>query len=118
MKNEASANSESSSDEDTAVSSEDEQDNISRVTRVKRGISWCAVNTENHSYYQTTPRRVIWPPPSSSSTSTTSLINLRPVRVGNPYFGNKMQLYSKTGYFLAVYPDGIVKGTRDENDLH
>ncbi|KAJ8916827.1 hypothetical protein NQ315_005834, partial [Exocentrus adspersus] len=78
----------------------------------------CAVETENHSFYETPPRRVVWPPPSSSSSSTTSHINLRPTRVGNPVYGSKMQLYSMTGHHLAVYPDGIVKGTPDENDLH
>lgn len=35
---------------------------------------------------------------------------------GNPDLGNKMQLYSKTNYFLAIYPDGTVKGTQDRDD--
>jgi fibroblast growth factor 1 len=29
-----------------------------------------------------------------------------------------MQLYSKTRQHLAVYPDGVVRGTPDDNDLH
>ncbi|XP_049825265.1 fibroblast growth factor 1-like [Aethina tumida] len=29
-----------------------------------------------------------------------------------------MQLYSKTEYHLAVYPDGRVFGTKDDTDLH
>ncbi|KAJ8959133.1 hypothetical protein NQ318_022391 [Aromia moschata] len=108
-------NSESSSDDDTF--SEDEGD-YSRVTITKRDVSWCAVDTENHPYYQGAARRVVWPPPSSSSSSAPSYVNLRPSRVATRPFGNKMQLYSKTGHHLAVYPDGTVKGTPDENDLH
>ncbi|XP_018574813.1 fibroblast growth factor 1-like [Anoplophora glabripennis] len=115
MKNEESAVGESSSDDDTV--SEDEQDNFTHTTRVKRYTEWCGVDTENHSFYETT-KRVVWPPPSSSSSSAQSYINLRPTRVGNPVLGNKMQLYSKTGHHLAIYPDGSVKGTSDENDLH
>ncbi|KAJ8972687.1 hypothetical protein NQ317_001708, partial [Molorchus minor] len=114
----ASANSASSSDDDTE--SGDEQDNAKTVR--KRDVAWCAVDTENHSYYQTTTstisrRVVVWPPPSSSSTAPQNSLNLRPAHVGRP-FGNKMQLFSKTGHHLAVYPDGTVKGTPDENDLH
>lgn len=54
-----------------------------------------------------------WPPDQNSQWR-----NLRPVQRGYFRLGNKMQLYSRTKYFLAVYPDGIVKGTKDPNDLH
>lgn len=33
-------------------------------------------------------------------------------------FGAKMQLYSQTRQHLAIYPDGKVRGTPDEDDLH
>lgn len=58
--------------------------------------------------------KVVWPP-SSNSTASTSWG--RP-RFANPNFGTKMQLFSRTNFNLAVYADGSVSGTQDDNDLH
>lgn len=57
-------------------------------------------------------------PPDPSLLGTSSWRNLRRVRPGNPLYGTKMQLFSKTNYNLAVYADGAVRGTMDDNDLH
>lgn len=115
-----------SSSSDSDNSDIDEHDNQHQLSRVKRQIEWCGVDTEEEQLKVAKPA-AIWPPPqdgastSSAGTSGTNLHswkNLRHVRVGNPLLGTKMQLYSKTGHFLAVYPDGTVRGTLDDNDLH
>lgn len=64
-----------------------------------------------------TRTEVEWPPPSTS-IGTYNWSNLRPVRPGNPILGNKMQLFCRTQYFLAVYADGTVRGTKDSDDIH
>lgn len=35
------------------------------------------------------------------------------ISTGNPYFGPRKQLYCRTGYNIALYPDGAVKGSRE-----
>lgn len=77
----------------------------------------CGTNTEDYGIlnYPYTAE-VTWPPQPSSAGS--SWPNLRPVKLGNPLYGTKMQLYSKTDHNLAVYADGDVRGTMDDNDLH
>ncbi|KAG5885638.1 hypothetical protein JTB14_012068 [Gonioctena quinquepunctata] len=127
MKNEACAGSDYSSDDSSdtdssgADSTKDEKD-FSTQHRQKRDIEWCGVDTENHNYYNPTPtpppRKVVWPPPSSSSSSFAVSRNRFGNVTGNPKLGAKMQLYSKTGYHLAIYPDGKVRGTHDDNDVH
>ncbi|XP_022906758.2 fibroblast growth factor 2-like [Onthophagus taurus] len=94
---------ESSSDDDSV---EDETDD--GVLREKREIAWCGVEDDENN-----------PTPSSSSNhfnESTKKIKLS--FYGNPNFGNRMQLYSRTKHFLAIYPDGTVRGTQDQNDLH
>ncbi|XP_060522356.1 fibroblast growth factor 1-like [Cylas formicarius] len=99
--------SDSSSDSNSSDAG-DERDNAN-FAREKRDVSgrWGA---KEPPYFPL--RRVVWPPPSTSSASRHA------TRQGNVGFGSKMQLFSKTGYFLAVYADGRVRGTRDENDPH
>ncbi|XP_056633331.1 uncharacterized protein LOC130442944 [Diorhabda sublineata] len=104
----------SSSDDDTDDSCEDEQDAAtSNGHRSTREIQWCRVRPHR--------KKVVWPPPSNSTPSTST--HLKRITAGNlstgsPLFGSKMQLFSQTGYHLAVYPDGKIRGTPDENDLH
>ncbi|CAG9765210.1 unnamed protein product [Ceutorhynchus assimilis] len=111
--------SESSSD-DSDSSGEDEQD-FSRAgvstSREKRNVSWCGVEDTNRPPSPHFPmiRRVVWPPPSTSQPSfRTAYVDPK----GNPKLGNRMQLYCKNGDFLGVYPDGRVRGTKDEADPH
>lgn len=78
----------------------------------------CSVGAGNHSRYRPPGRVVIWPPPSSSSSSSRHFRLDLSNATENPVLGSKMQLYSRTGHHLAVYPDGKVLGTPDENDLH
>lgn len=73
----------------------------------------CGVDDESSNSSISSPK-ISWPPTNPNSNWR----QLRPVKVGNPLFGTKMQLYSKTKHNLAVYPDGGVRGTTDENDLH
>lgn len=40
------------------------------------------------------------------------------MRDGNPTMGNKMQLFSKTNYFFAIFPNGSIEGTQDRDDPH
>ncbi|CAH1106625.1 unnamed protein product [Psylliodes chrysocephalus] len=116
--------------------------------RDRRSLQWCPVDTykhnqrnHNHPHHKQhhnhqhhiqphhqlhhhprhhPPVKVVWPPPSNATPSTSSSNQFRfsNVRIGNPKLGAKMQLYCKTGHHLAIYPDGKVRGTGDENDLH
>lgn len=63
-------------------------------------------------------RRVVWPPPTTSSQPAlrNAYLDPRSLPMGNPNMGSKMQLYCKTGFFLAVYPNGQVRGSREEDD--
>ncbi|RZC32117.1 FGF domain containing protein [Asbolus verrucosus] len=98
-------------EEESLSSDNDEIDEANLVkNRTKRSTTWCAVEDEGAPF---TPK-ITWPPPSPSSDWR----RLRPVRLGNPLYGTKMQLYSKTKHHLSVYPDGVVRGTPDDNDLH
>ncbi|XP_030763423.1 fibroblast growth factor 1-like [Sitophilus oryzae] len=115
--------SDSSSDDDS-VSGLEEGDgvansslNSSRPSRGKRDV-WCGVgNTSRSPIFPL--RRVVWPPTSNPQTSFRSgYVDPRNARWGNPKLGSKMQLFSQTGYYLAVYPDGKVRGTRDAADPH
>lgn len=85
----------------------DHTDEILKTTRDKRLVLSCSGSTNK------TPN-IIWPPPSTSKNWP----NLNHVNFVNPKFGTKLQLYSKTGCFLAIYHSHGVRGTRDENDLH
>nr|XP_023024745.1 fibroblast growth factor 1-like [Leptinotarsa decemlineata] len=126
MKNEACAESDSSSDDSSDTDSSGDEGDFPQ-NRQKRAIEWCGVDTENNDYYRPPqllpeprpPSRrkvVLWPPPSTSSSASHN--HFGNAREGNPKLGAKMQLFSKTGYHLAVYPDGKVRGTLDENDIH
>ncbi|CAG9856540.1 unnamed protein product [Phyllotreta striolata] len=130
-------NGEMSDDDSTSESdsSDDEVDSIAvGLDRDKRQTKWCAVDQpnqqlhhqrkphqhphhHNHHHRHHAPVKVVWPPPSNATTPSTSYSN--PIRFDtNPKLGPKMQLLCKTGYLLAVYPDGKVRGTADSNDLH
>ncbi|XP_050297677.1 fibroblast growth factor 1-like [Anthonomus grandis grandis] len=123
--NQQDSDSSSDSDGDSA----DEQDfskvNATRDSlhnREKRNVSWCdnvQKITPSAPPMSTFPmvRRVVWPPPSTSQPSfRNAYVDPRNFPLGNPYMGSKMQLYCRSGWFLAVYPDGKVRGSRDEND--
>ncbi|CAG9812664.1 unnamed protein product [Phaedon cochleariae] len=111
----------SSEDSSDDYSPSDEQDNNSSDTSKKlskRSIEWCGVDTETYDYPKLPTRKVVWPPPSSSTPSASGHPHFTNVRIGNPKLGGKMQLFCRTGYYLAIYPDGKVRGTEDENDMH
>jgi fibroblast growth factor 1 len=114
MKNTVNQQSDSdSTDIESLLSDNDDIDYKDTKNRTKRGIAWCGVEDDNGGGSSSAPK-ITWPPPSPSSNWR----QLRPVRFGNPLYGTKMQLYSKTRQHLAVYPDGVVRGTPDDNDLH
>lgn len=58
----------------------------------------------------------MWPP-KTEDLGKSQWVNLRPVQINQPKFGNKMQLYSRTRHNIGVYYDGV-RGTQDDNDLH
>ncbi|CAH0564175.1 unnamed protein product [Brassicogethes aeneus] len=96
----SSSTSESSDNISAYTSDSDEPDNVDRK---KREIAWCGVDTENHPFYSTSA--------ASSSRTTRG-------KSQTPWASYRMQLFSKTKHNLAIYPDGTVKGTKDDNDLH
>ncbi|KAL1494073.1 hypothetical protein ABEB36_009729 [Hypothenemus hampei] len=115
----------SSSDDDAEDLSPDEQDTPNSTnpgsSREKRSVTWCGVNDRSKPQLHLFPmvRRVVWPPPTTSQPALrNAYVDPRSFAQGNPKLGNRMQLYSRTGFFLAVYPDGKVRGTRDDSDQH
>ncbi|KAF7266651.1 hypothetical protein GWI33_020144 [Rhynchophorus ferrugineus] len=64
-------------------------------------------------------RRIVWPPVNSSQSHLRSgYVDITNAQWGNPTLGSKMQLFAKTGFYLGVYPDGRVRGTKDDSDPH
>ncbi|GLV34073.1 hypothetical protein CBL_00003 [Carabus blaptoides fortunei] len=57
-----------------------------------------------------------WPPNPANSWPTWT--HLRPVRFGNPTYGPRMQLFSSTGWHLAIYDRRNIRGSTDELDRH
>ncbi|KAF5291464.1 hypothetical protein FQR65_LT01776 [Abscondita terminalis] len=106
----------SSSDSDDNDDEDDVDGATASTSRQRRNVEWCGVDTESH-YSRNALPKVTWPP-TPNSIGTHTWRNLRPTRPAHPLFGNKMQLFSKTNYNLAVYADAKVRGTRDDNDLH
>ncbi|KAK4874071.1 hypothetical protein RN001_013431 [Aquatica leii] len=102
----------SSSDSDDDVGDCANPSATASTSRHRRNVEWCGVDTEIH--YRP---KVTWPP-TPNTAGTHNWRHLRPIRPGHPLSGNKMQLFSKTNYNLAVYADAQVRGTRDDNDLH
>ncbi|KAL3274073.1 hypothetical protein HHI36_015491 [Cryptolaemus montrouzieri] len=95
----------SRSDTVSSSSSDNDSDQIDDTsTREKRSIHWQRL------------AKITWPPQSTSSGNWRS--NLRHIQFGNPKYGQKMQLFSRTGYHLGIYHHSGVHGTRDEDDLH
>ncbi|KAF5270599.1 hypothetical protein FQA39_LY01337 [Lamprigera yunnana] len=88
----------------------------SSCNRQRRSIEWCGTDTETH--YRRNPLPKISWPPDSNIAGTYDWRNLHPIRPAHPLSGNKMQLFSKTNYNLAVYADCAIRGSRDDNDLH
>ncbi|XP_008196985.1 fibroblast growth factor 1 [Tribolium castaneum] len=107
--------SDSDSTDVESLSDSDEIDEGKNVkNRTKRGIAWCGVEDAPSSHASISAPQISWPP----SNPNSNWRQLRPVHFGNPLFGTKMQLYSRTRHNLAVYPDGEVRGTPDDDDLH
>ncbi|XP_063904546.1 fibroblast growth factor 1-like [Zophobas morio] len=105
--------SDSDSTDIESLSSEDNDDTDKAKggkIRIQRGIHWCGVDDDA----PTTSPPITWPP----SNPSANWRQLRPARLGNPLHGTKLQLFSKTKHHLAVYPDSVVKGNPDDNDLH
>lgn len=101
--------------EDNSSSDSDEEvDCNPTCSRPKRDLEWCGVDTEVRNDFR---QKITWPP-TPTVAETHSWINVHPMRPNIPLHGNKMQLFSKTNYNLAIYADGLVRGTRDDNDLH
>ncbi|CAG9833907.1 unnamed protein product [Diabrotica balteata] len=115
MNNSCNCETDSDSDESTSEEdsdySEDEQD--SREPRSTQGRR--RGRRKHHRR-----KKIVWPPPSNATPTTSTYLNwnLKPLHIGNPKLGDKMQLFSQTGHHLAIYADGEVRGTKDENDLH
>ncbi|XP_076262436.1 fibroblast growth factor 1-like isoform X2 [Rhynchophorus ferrugineus] len=64
-------------------------------------------------------RRIVWPPVNSSQSHLRSgYVDITNAQWGNPTLGSKMQLFATTGFYLGVYPDGRVRGTKDDSDPH
>lgn len=103
-------------EDSSSVDSDDVVDGNAACSRPKRELEWCGVDTEVRNDFK--QQKIIWPPPSPSAAGTETWRHLHPVRPNVPLHGNKMQLFSKTNYNLAVYADGSVRGTRDDTDLH
>ncbi|XP_045476797.1 fibroblast growth factor 1-like [Harmonia axyridis] len=106
-----------SNDEDLSSSSSDsesdELDDTSVSLRAKRQVN-CYCSSARPQGKRSVSLE--WPPPSTSSFSWRD--SLRHVHFGNPVYGQKMQLFCRTGHFLGIYHQHGVHGTKDEDDLH
>lgn len=97
------------SEESSDESDEDPAEETEKV-RQKRVACWRPRPTASTSADQG------WPPDSSKQDAWPPWKNLRPIAHGNPTYGPRMQLFSSTGWNLAIYANKIVRGTQDDSD--